>query len=80
GREEGIEEGREQGLAEGKTAGIAESIFKLLSDMGEVQCSVQTMIRAQKDETILLTWLGFAAKAQSIEEFTAQIYAQPVNG
>lgn len=69
GRAEGRTEGRTEGREEGRTVGKAEDILELLSDLGEVSEELKRNIFAQRDLTILKSWLKLAAKSDSVEEF-----------
>lgn len=58
---------------EGKAEGKAESIIELLSEWGPVSEELCNMIRSQRDEEVLRSWLKAAAKAESIDGFGEQI-------
>lgn len=62
---EAIRQLKEQGRIEGKI----ESIFELLSDLGEVPEEVKEKISNEKDTEVLRRWNRLAAKAETIEGF-----------
>ena len=62
---EGIEKGRAEGLSTG--------ILDLLSGLGPVPNLLRERVLMQTDEIVLRNWLQIASRANSIEEFCAQI-------
>lgn len=59
--------------AEGKPEGKAEDIIDLLSDWGTVSEELREKILEERNFDTLRAYLRKAAKAQSVEEFEAQI-------
>ena len=72
-RREEFDKGLTQGVTQGIPKGKGEAILDILDDLGDVPSSLKKQITAQKDETILRTWVKLAAKAESIEEFLASM-------
>ena len=67
-REDAFEDGRKFGHDEGLAAGRLESLMELLSDLGEIT------ERAEKlDADTLKQWRRLAARANSMEDFLAQV-------
>ena len=64
-------EGRAEGKAEGRAEGKAESILELLEEIGPVTTDVKERIMQEKDPERLRMWLKAAARAESVEQFTA---------
>ena len=62
-----VQETRRISRAEGK----AESILELLEDTGPVTADVKEQIMQEKDPERLRIWLKAAARAESVEQFTA---------
>ena len=62
-----VQETRRISRAEGK----AESILELLEEIGPVTADVKERIMQEKDPKRLRTWLKAAARAESVEQFTA---------
>lgn len=62
---------RAEGKAEGRAEGKAESILELLEDTGPVTADVKEQIMQEKDPERLRIWLKAAARAESVEQFTA---------
>lgn len=59
--------------AEGRVEGKVEDILDLLEDLGTVPEELRGKIMAEKDLAILKNWLRAAAKADSVEDFLANI-------
>lgn len=70
---EGRTEGLAEGLAEGITSGLTKGILDLLGDLDEVPSPLLEKITAQRSESTLRTWLKYAAKAESMEDFMKRI-------
>lgn len=68
-KQDGFEIGRKEGRAEGKI----EDIFDLLEELGEIPENLRQRMLAQRDLTVLGSWIKLAAKAGSIEEFEKEI-------
>ena len=66
-----VQETRRISRAEGKTEGKAESILELLEEIGPVTADVKERIMREKDPERLRMWLKAAARAESVEQFTA---------
>ena len=64
-------EGKTEGRAEGRAEGKAESILELLEEIGPVTADVKERIMREKDPERLRMWLKAAARAESVEQFTA---------
>lgn len=64
---------RKEGLEEGITSGLTKGILDLLGDLGEVPSPLRERIMAQRSESTLRTWLKYAAKAESMEDFMKRI-------
>lgn len=73
GFEIGRKEGREEGRAEGRAEGKIEVLFDLLGELGEISHDLRLRIVAQRDLTVLGSWIKLAAKAGSIEDFEKEI-------
>ena len=59
--------------AEGKAEGKAEAILELLEDYGTITAELEGRISAERDLEILKKWHKLAAKADSIEQFEAEM-------
>ena len=70
---QGIERGLEQGLERGILRGKQESILELLQELGPVGETLKQKIMGETDKEILKVWHKQASKADSIEEFEAQL-------
>lgn len=70
---EGRAEGREEGRAEGETRGKVEGIMILLEELGEIPEYLEHRISSEQNPDKLKAFLKCAAKADSIEDFTAAI-------
>ena len=57
----------------GKAEGKAEDILELLEELGTVEAELETKIRSEKNIKTLSSWLKLAAKADSIEQFVAEM-------
>lgn len=68
GKEAGVKLGIETGREEGCQA-LRDSIFSLLSGLGEVPETIRKRISQEKDMELLQEWLRVAATAKSIESF-----------
>lgn len=66
-----VQETRRISRAEGRAEGKAESILELLEDTGPVTADVKEQIMQEKDPERLRMWLKAAARAESVEQFTA---------
>ena len=66
-----VQETRRISRAEGRAEGKAESILELLEDTGPVTADVKEQIMQEKDPERLRIWLKAAARAESVEQFTA---------
>ena len=66
-----VQETRRISCAEGRAEGKAESILELLEDTGPVTADVKEQIMQEKDPERLRMWLKAAARAESVEQFTA---------
>ena len=66
--EDGLADGRKEGLA----AGRLESLLELLNDLGEIPPEIVERARLLDADT-LKQWRRHAARADSIEEFLAQV-------
>ena len=66
-----VQETRRISRAEGRAEGKAESILELLEEIGPVTADVKERIMQEKDPERLRTWLKAAARAGSVEQFTA---------
>lgn len=53
--------------------GIIESIFEALEEFGEISSELKEKIENEEDIQILKSWLKFAFKSESIEEFESKI-------
>lgn len=73
GFEIGRKEGRAEGKAEGRAEGKIEVLFDLLGELGEISQDLRLRIVAQRDLTVLGSWIKLAAKAGSIEDFEKEI-------
>lgn len=73
GRREGRAEGRQEGKQEGKEEGIRQSILDLLEGYGDIPERISERLYAEKDSDILRRWLKLAARADSLENFEAEI-------
>ena len=62
---------RAEGKNEGRAEGKAESILELLEEIGPVTADVKERIMREKDPEQLRMWLKAAARAESVEQFTA---------
>ena len=58
--------------AKGETRGKADSILLLLSDLGPVPEALRERITGETDMKCLNQWIRGAARASSVEEFTAE--------
>ena len=65
--------GKAEGKVEGKAEGKAEDILELLEELGTVDAELETKIRSEKNIETLSSWLKLAAKADSIEQFVAEM-------
>lgn len=83
GKAEGNAEGRLQGKSEGKIEGILEGmleakredILEILEERGAVDETLRSRISGQADLEVLRQWHRFAAKAESVEEFSEKVMA-----
>ena len=66
-----VQETRRISRAEGKVEGRAESILELLEEIGPVTADVKEQIMQEKDPERLRMWLKAAARAEAVEQFTA---------
>lgn len=57
----------------GKAEGKAEDILELLEELGTVDAELETKIRSEKNMKTLSSWHKLAAKADSIEQFVAEM-------
>lgn len=73
GREEGRSLGREEGRALGMAQGMAECILKILAECGEIPPELMQRVMGETDLDTLGSWLKFAVKAESIEDFRNRI-------
>ena len=67
---------REQAAAK---ATIAQSIFDLLSDLGQIPEDLKEKVLGQEDVNILRKWLKLAARAKSFEEFNQEVKKNEVD-
>jgi hypothetical protein len=65
--------GKKEGLAEGRAEGIVQSIIDLLSTNGTVPEELCAKLRSCSDMELLRSLVKFAAKAESISEFEAEL-------
>ena len=72
-KQDGFEIGRKEGRAEGRAEGKIEVLFDLLGELGEISHDLRLRIVAQRDLTVLGSWIKLAAKAGSIEDFEKEI-------
>jgi predicted transposase YdaD len=64
---------RREGKIEGKIEGRIEDILEWLDQIGNVPEELEQHIKAQKDVDTLRTWLKWAARAESVEEFIDKV-------
>ena len=57
----------------GKAEGKAEDILELLEELGTVEAELETKIRSEKNMKTLSSWHKLATKADSIEQFVAEM-------
>ena len=67
-KQDGFEIGRKEGREEGRAEGKIEVLFDLLGEL-----DLRLRIVAQRDLTVLGSWIKLAAKAGSIEDFEKEI-------
>ena len=68
-----IKEMIEEGKAKGKAEGRADLVISFLNDLGNVPEELKTHITREKDPMLLKIWGKKAARAESIEQFLAEI-------
>ena len=56
-------------MEDSKAEGKAEAILEVLSELGDVDLNVKTLILEQTDLTVLSTWVKKAARADSVQQF-----------
>lgn len=57
----------------GKAEGRADDILMLLGEFGNLPLELEAKIRSEKDLNTLTAWIKLAAKAESIEQFIAEM-------
>ena len=77
GRKEGIEVGRKEGIEvgrkEGRISTMIDMIFLLLKRKGTLSKQEENVIRNEKDETILESWVILASAAETVEQFLSEM-------
>jgi hypothetical protein len=73
GIEVALKKERRKERREGRIEGRIEAILELLDQIGNVSEGLEQHIKAQKDIDTLRTWLKWAARAETIEEFMEKI-------
>ena len=71
--QEGREEGREEGRQEGILLATRQNVVDLLKEYVSISEELVARIHAEGDLSILKTWLQYAAKSTSPEEFLEKI-------
>ena len=64
-----LKDEREAGRAQGK----AENVLELLRELGDVPQELEKRIMDEKDLSVLSTWLKYAAKTETIDEFISKM-------
>jgi len=72
-RECAMQEGREEGRQEGILLATRQNVVDLLKEYASVSEELVARIHAEGDLSILKTWLQYAAKSTSLEEFLEKI-------
>lgn len=67
------EEGYEDGLERGRSQGKAEAVLELLEELGRIPEEIRQKILSERNLEILKKWHKTAAKAESIEQFLANM-------
>lgn len=59
----------EKSMNERYNNGVTESILELLTDLGDISSSIESIVRKEQNVAILKKWLKLAARSSSFEEF-----------
>lgn len=70
-----MEDALEVRFEEGKAEGKAETILEFLAETGSVPEALQQRILSEQDMDVLRRWLKLAVRAESIENFEADMEA-----
>jgi hypothetical protein len=73
GIEVALKKERRKERREGKIEGRIEDILEWLGQIGNVPEELEQHIKVQKDVDTLRTWLKWAARAESVEEFIDKV-------
>ncbi len=73
GYHEGVLDGEARGEVRGEARGKADAILEILSDIGYISDELKETICQEKDLQKLTAWVKLAARAGSIDEFTANM-------
>lgn len=73
GYEEGLEQGMLQGMKQGRKQGMEQAVLELLEGLGSVPEDIKKRVLLEKNLEILKKWHKAAAKAESMEQFRADI-------
>lgn len=71
--EELLQEERAEGKAEGRAEGQAVSILEILKDLGPIPEKLQVRLLDERNTEVLTEWLHKAVKADSVEQFMANM-------